>query len=346
MSGGQNWQLFLRGVGEKMRIYKVIPNCKVDILFEKIQEDTNISTSELKIVFAGQLLEFKCDKNLSDYNIQNLSTLFLVLQLKGGCLPDERQNRQLSPLPPFVTLTSEPDMITWDDDPSSKRAKMPCGHAIGSYTMREYCRLELEKGNCCFYCPSIDPQTNGECKIEWYFFLVRHVAMMDEEPLKEFEARISENYLRKQPGIQTCPGCYTYCERPDMLSLRVICQICSMNDGPAFAFCWNCLHPWEPSSRACQNQECDGMKTKLKYLSTCEKKDVAGVKNCPSVRACPTCGTLINHTDGCKQMTCKTCRQQFCFICLGLKQDGKLRCGGSYTPCIVAPIQTSLPGSV
>lgn len=46
------------------------------------------------------------------------------------------QQEDLSPplkvLDPDVELTSEPDMITFDDDKDGQRAKMPCGHAIGN----------------------------------------------------------------------------------------------------------------------------------------------------------------------------------------------------------------------
>ncbi|XP_041354488.1 uncharacterized protein LOC121372264 [Gigantopelta aegis] len=70
-------------------------------------------------------------KHLADYNIQNESTLFVVLRLNGGSEPEPKQ------LDEDVELTNAPDMITWDDDPESKRAKMPCGHAIGRIWLRK-----------------------------------------------------------------------------------------------------------------------------------------------------------------------------------------------------------------
>ena len=35
-------------------------------------------------------------------------------------------------LDPDVELSSEPDMITFEDDPDAQRTRMPCGHAIGN----------------------------------------------------------------------------------------------------------------------------------------------------------------------------------------------------------------------
>ena len=49
----------------------------------------------------------------------------MVLRLKGGSRDEPKQ------LDEDIELTTAPDMISWDDDPESKRAKMPCGHAIG-----------------------------------------------------------------------------------------------------------------------------------------------------------------------------------------------------------------------
>lgn len=43
----------------------------------------------------------------------------------------EQKKQELRPLPGFIELTTEPDMITLDDDPSTRRAKMPCGHVMG-----------------------------------------------------------------------------------------------------------------------------------------------------------------------------------------------------------------------
>lgn len=43
----------------------------------------------------------------------------------------EEGQKVLLPLPGFIELTSEPDMISFESDSKTKRAKMPCGHVIG-----------------------------------------------------------------------------------------------------------------------------------------------------------------------------------------------------------------------
>ena len=77
-----------------------------------------------RAIFAGKELPYSCEKRLSKFGLQNGSTIYIVLRLQGGSIPPEKE------LDDAVELSDDPNMITWDDDPENKRAKMPCGHAI------------------------------------------------------------------------------------------------------------------------------------------------------------------------------------------------------------------------
>ena len=99
-------------------------DAKTDDLFRKIKEKSGIPVDELRLLYGPKQLE--AGKYLSEYHVENNSTLYLVLRLKGGMMDGNEKQ-----LDRDVELTYEPDMITWDDDPDNLRAKMPCGHAIG-----------------------------------------------------------------------------------------------------------------------------------------------------------------------------------------------------------------------
>ncbi|KAJ8306720.1 hypothetical protein KUTeg_015761 [Tegillarca granosa] len=74
-------------------------------------------------------------------------------------------------------------------------------------------------------------------------------------------------------------------------------------------------------------------------LRTCPRKEIIGLTGCPSVRACPNCKALIEHTQACKQMDCMSCHTKFCFICLRIAVGGKYQCGSYNNKCEIAPIQ-------
>lgn len=90
-----------------------------------ISQKKGIPVDQMRAIYTTKQLEI--GKRLSDYGVQNESNVFLVLRLLGGSersIPPEKE------LDDAVELSNDPDMITWDDDPENKRAKMPCGHAI------------------------------------------------------------------------------------------------------------------------------------------------------------------------------------------------------------------------
>ena len=89
-----------------------------------VSKKNGIPEDQLHGVYTSKQLER--GKRLTDYGIQHGSTVFLILRLLGGSIPPEKV------LDDAVELSDAPDMITWDDDPENKRAKMPCGHAIST----------------------------------------------------------------------------------------------------------------------------------------------------------------------------------------------------------------------
>ena len=94
-----------------------------------LSKKNGIPAEEQRVIYAGKQLDPNVvdgkSRLLNEYGLQHGSTVFLVLRLKGGSdIPPPKQ------LDDAVELSEAPDMITWDDDPENKRAKMPCGHAI------------------------------------------------------------------------------------------------------------------------------------------------------------------------------------------------------------------------
>ena len=87
-----------------------------------------------------------------------------------------------------------------------------------------------------------------------------------------------------------------------------------------------------------------GSDPRIQMLHNCDNKTVVGVTT-PSIRACPHCGALVQHTADCKHMNCPACKQDFCFICLKTKTvGGSWQCGSYNDMCTPASRQTRIPG--
>lgn len=143
-----------------------------------------------------------------------------------------------------------------------------------------------------------------------------------------------------------CPGCNSLVMRKDLNNLNVECSECTERKGRIYRFCWQCMREWKgpaPRSDGCDNNGCQSPLDVLRNCAVLVFKDVKGVHGCPSIRACPTCGMLLEHNKRqCKSIVCKRCNIKFCFVCLSTT----LRClNAPYENCPggVAPRQTTLP---
>lgn len=227
---------------------------------------------------------------------------------------------------------------------TSKRARMSCGHTVTPPSLTYWCQRQLNNGKSRLEC--------GVCNTKWSLNEVFKMALLTEAEKTSFEKILNKNYAINDLKTKSCPGCKSFVLRKDPNNLCVRCPQCTADRKAAFDFCWQCQMSWRgPAYRSdhCDNRGCVVAGFALVTLQTCsviEFRDVKGVAGCPSIRACPTCGLLVEHNSlKCKNQVCPGCKVEFCFVCLKLTRECSKVNGSYYEACTigVAPRQTSIP---
>ncbi|XP_072314887.1 E3 ubiquitin-protein ligase RNF19A-like [Eucyclogobius newberryi] len=245
----------------------------------------------------------------------------------------------------FVEKKDDLDPFSSED---GLKAQMSCGHAVTPDSLTEWARHQLDQGIYKFKCPALVEGTK-RCNKPWSYQEVRRLADLSVDEMQYFEEHIARLAATECCEILPCPKCKTNVERKEPTNLCVQCPVCTADQGKCYQFCWQCQKPWKGQARRSDRCNNDGCSNKnLELLQTCKTIDlpqVRGATNCPSVRACPKCGAIVEHSrKHCKNLVCPRCHVEFCFVCLKRKKI----CNKTSTPYIlckggVAPRQTSIP---
>ena len=279
-----------------------------------------IRTNEYQIHYGGRDLD--SDKYLKDYpTLGHGSTIDVHLSLRGGSASMTRK------IDPTIPTSKGPCIATFMDFPTPECVVMPCGHAIHPDGLADYCKSEVVDNHKL----EVRCYMNG-CDKEWPTSYISKCSLTTTE-MNLVNKTISLNFINYGTTVRQCPGCGSFCVRVNPTDKIVRCAQCTTTKKGVYDFCWQCSSSWV-SGHKCSMEAINQLlaSAPLKKTSICEMK-------CPSIRACPKCFALIEHIDKCKHMQCPTCKQEFCFVCLRLKTDGKWHCGKYSTECAMAPVQ-------
>ncbi|KTF86843.1 hypothetical protein cypCar_00035079 [Cyprinus carpio] len=239
--------------------------------------------------------------------------------------------KKFTPRDKGIKLVSKPnDFDVFDDDPDVLRAVLSCGHITDPNSLTDCCKTQLDYGQTEFKCPV--------CEETWPYDEVRKLAKLTLEEQLSFEEKLGTNTVKNLFDFRVCPGCSTFVERLDVSNLCVECPVCTEKTGNSYEFCWNCLREWKGSQNRAERCGNVGCTIDKKLLKDCPMISLTYFENkvqCPNIRACTSCGVLIEHTnDGCNNMECPECDFEFCFICLNPGHDYD-----EDQPCKLAPRQ-------
>ncbi|KAM4726027.1 E3 ubiquitin-protein ligase RNF14 [Anableps anableps] len=198
-----------------------------------------------------------------------------------------------------------------------------CQHVYCKVCMTEYFQIQIRDGNVqCLNCPQ------PECTSLATPSQVKQ--LVDDELFARYDRLLLQSSLDLMADVVYCPrhSCGTaVMVEPD--STMGICSACQ------YAFCTLCKLGYHGVSH-CKITADDLRNLRDEYLSATPegqkfmeqrfgKRVVQKAveesfsrdwlkENC---KCCPRCGTNIQKVDGCNKMTCTSCKQYFCWLCLG-----------------------------
>ncbi|KAK0152937.1 E3 ubiquitin-protein ligase RNF14 [Merluccius polli] len=198
-----------------------------------------------------------------------------------------------------------------------------CRHVYCRDCMREYFQIQIRDGNVrCLNCP--------EPKCSSLATPLQVKQLVDEELFARYDRLLLQSSLDLMADVVYCPR--QSCGSAVMLEPDATMGIC-----PAcqYAFCTLCKLGYHGLSHCkVTSDELRGLRDDYLGASAEEKKFMEqrfGKRviqraveesfsrewlsdNC---KRCPRCSTNIQKVDGCNKMTCSSCRQYFCWLCLG-----------------------------
>lgn len=198
-----------------------------------------------------------------------------------------------------------------------------CQHVYCKTCMSEYFQIQIRDGNVqCLNCPETECNslaTPSQVKL-----------LVGEELFARYDRLLLQSSLDLMADVVYCPrqSCTTaVMVEPD--TTMGICPACQ------YAFCTLCKRGYHGLSHCrITADELRGLKDEYLSASAEGKKFMEQrfgkkviqraveesfsrdwlTENC---KGCPRCGANIQKVDGCNKMTCTTCKQYFCWLCLG-----------------------------
>ena len=191
--------------------------------------------------------------------------------------------------------------ICFDDLSQDKMYAMPCEHHFCLECWSQYISTKLEGGPSCIAatCPDF------KCKELLTEVEVKKIVPNLYDTFVSYQLR---NFIEDRSTSRWCPGadCKYIATLPGTQTLSehgmpVFCHGCSTS------FCLGCGDsPHAPLICA------DMLSWKENYETTGSESWIL-----QNTKPCPKCHVRIEKNNGCSHMTCKQCRHEFCWICLG-----------------------------
>lgn len=218
-------------------------------------------------------------------------------------LEDAGLGRTFADTPQTITVKGFECQICFEDSPRLKSYALKCGHrfCVDCYTNYLTEKVKTEGEAARIQCPQ-----DGCPKI----VDAKSVKLLvDSDTWNRYEVLLTRTYVDDREHLKWCPG--ADCEyaiqcgikKKDLM--RVVPTVHCINK---HAFCFGCtLSNHQPAPCALVR----------KWLQKCEDDSETSNWISANTKECPKCNSTIEKNGGCNHMTCRKCKHEFCWMCMG-----------------------------
>ncbi|CDH50400.1 ring finger protein [Lichtheimia corymbifera JMRC:FSU:9682] len=222
----------------------------------------------------------------------------------AGLVDAVEKDRQVAPtLPAKRVKNSFTCEICFDDDPDMETTALSCEHRFCNTCYEHYLRQKIiEEGEC----------RNIQCPQDKCNRIVdeKTVSLLVDDKVKSrYSELLDRTFVDDNDAMRWCPApdC-EYAIECHIPSVSLSSIVPTVECGEGHKFCFGCgLSDHQPCV-------CSLVK---KWLQKC--KDDSETANWISAHTkdCPKCQSAIEKNGGCNHMTCRKCRYEFCWVCMG-----------------------------
>jgi ariadne-1 len=206
--------------------------------------------------------------------------------------------------------------ICCDDDADMETTSVSCGHRFcrNCYTHYLFQKIREEGESRRIQCPQSDCDVIVDEKTV--------ALLVDPQTNSKYRELLNRTFVDDNDFLRWCPApdC-EYAIECTVPSTSLTCIVPTVECKCSCRFCFGCgLHDHQP---------CICVLVK-KWLQKCEDDSETANWISAHTKECPKCHSTIEKNGGCNHMTCRKCRYEFCWVCMG-----KIICNVSYLIFII-----------
>jgi ariadne-1 len=194
------------------------------------------------------------------------------------------------------------------NDPSSVHM-LSCGHQFCNTCYESYLQIHVRDGQACVTLCCPEPKCTQRIPLSTYEKFLTG-------PLKEKHTEyLTRNFIERSVTMRWCTsptGCQKVAIGSGITTVRCLCN---------YPFCFRCgEEAHDPSS-------CDQLAV---WNLKCKDESETANWILANTKKCSKCQIRIEKNQGCNHMTCKVCKHEFCWICMGPWSEHGQNSGGYY----------------